>query len=388
MEKRSSYKECPKCGLRNKPSATQCDFCGQNLGPSDDWQQHIKDLESLNKMELRKPLDDRTSKRIESTIIRKDVPTVRNVGIKEAGNIGKVLKELETPPAKARDDRPRQVSLQDKLRIKEASSVPLIEKEPGVRPSGERMTIAEILKEPVKEVAPEPPAEPLVVDKEPLFEPPPAPAEEPIKDIAEPTVTEQNIPLEPEKADAAPLEAVEPKVVESNEEPVSPPVPEAPENVPAKEVTMEVVQSPPEDVARDQGVSDGEKEVAMSTTDSHETIKLKLVAVERPKEKLTPMMVPPTLTVRGKAAIAVLAVGTVAYLAVLVLTALGTLDTVTGLGGGAVSSFMIIFGVASVYPSLHRRDENEVYICPKCHETVGASSAGCPACGAEFETED
>ncbi len=62
--------------------ALQCDFCGQNLGPSDDWQQHIKDLESLNKMELRRPLDDRTSKRIGATIIRKDAPVARNMEIK------------------------------------------------------------------------------------------------------------------------------------------------------------------------------------------------------------------------------------------------------------------------------------------------------------------
>jgi len=118
MDRKSSFKECPKCGLRNKPGAAQCDFCGQNLTVSDDWQQHIKDLESLNKMELRKPLDDRTSKRIESTIVRKDPPASKNGGIKEAGNIGKALKDLDEPSI--REERPRPAPAQEKFTIREA----------------------------------------------------------------------------------------------------------------------------------------------------------------------------------------------------------------------------------------------------------------------------
>ncbi len=385
MEKRSSYKECPKCGLRNKPSATQCDFCGQNLGSTDDWQQHIKDLESLNKMELRKPLDDRTSKRIESTIIRKDAPPTRNVEIKEAGNIGRVLKELEAAPVKAREEKPRQTLAQDKLRIKEASTVPLVEKDLKEVPSSEGPTIAEILKEPVKEAEPEPLETTPVIEPTPPAEP--VAVEEPVKEVAETILPEKEAAPEPEKIDVAPSEVVEPKVVESSEEPAIMPVPEALENVPAKEVTVEVDQPPQEDVVPDQEVSPAEKEVAVSTSDSHETIKLKLVEVERPKERLTPMVIAPAPGVRGKAAVAMLAVGSIAYLAVLALTYLGALGTVTGLGGGAVSSFMIIYGAAVIYPSLRHRNEDEVYICPKCHEKVEASSVGCPACGAEFETE-
>lgn len=388
MERRSSYKECPKCGLRNKPSATQCDFCGQNLGPSDDWQQHIKDLESLNKMELRRPLDDRTSKRIESTIIRKEAPPIRNMEIKEAGNIGKALRELETPPARARDDRPRQSPMQDRLRIKEAGNLPLVEREiEEVRP-GEGMTIAEILKEPEKTVEPEPSIETPVVEKAPPAEPSPATEEALAKEIPEPTVLEAEAAPEPEEADAAPPQASEPKAIETAQGPAMSTVPEAPESVPAKEVTIKVVRPSPEEVVPEPEVGDGEGEVAMSTTDSHETIKLKLVEVERPRERLTPVIAAPGLDVRGKAAVAMLAVGSAAYLGVLALAALGALGTVTGLGGGAVSSIMIIYGATVVYPSLRKRGEDEVYICPKCHEKVGATSACCPACGAEFETED
>jgi len=95
MERKAGFKECPKCGLRNKPSATQCDFCGQSLISADDWQQHIKDLESLNRIELHGPVDERTSKRIESTIIRKETAPQKNMDIREADDIGRALRELD-----------------------------------------------------------------------------------------------------------------------------------------------------------------------------------------------------------------------------------------------------------------------------------------------------
>ena len=395
MEKRPGFKECPKCGLRNKPSATQCDFCGQNLGPSDDWQQHIRDLESLNKMELRRPLDDRTSKRIESTIIRKDAPVVRNVEIREAGNIGKALRDLDMPPIKEKgrelkDEKHRQ-PVQDKLRIKEARSVPLVEEE--VESNKEAIqgtTIADILKGPSKEVS-VPAEEPSPVHQEmPKVLSPRSASEEVIgADESEPAQEAETI-SEPENTDVPPSQISEPSLdlePEKNNVPASPVVTVG-ETVPAKEVTVEVVQPAQEEMVSEQHLGDGEGEVAMSTTDSHETIKLKLVKVERPKEMLAPMLVATHAGERGMAAMAVLAVGTIAYLIVLTLTSLGTLSTVTGLGGGAVSSFMIIFGAAAVYPSIRKRKENEVYICPKCHEKVGESSEACPACGAEFESED
>ncbi len=393
MEKRSGFKECPKCGLRNKPGATQCDFCGQNLGPSDDWQQHIRDLESLNKMELRRPLDDRTSKRIEATIIRKDAPVARSVEIKEAGNVGKALKELDDFPYRdedreSKDDRSRQQPAQDRLRIKEASSVPLAEKEPEEAPIGPGTTIADILKGPVegREKLPEP----LTVEQEPAPGPPViTAAEEPAKEIEEPPQLSDETPSEPEKTEVAPAQVSEPVPEEKVDEPVPVAPLEPPEEiVPAMEVTVEVVQPPQEEVASDQGSGAGEGEVALSTNDSTETIKLKLVEVERPREKLLPTIVPTNLGPRGMAAIAMLALGTVAYLVILGLTAIGALGTVVGLGGGAVSSFMIISGAAVVYPSIRRRKEDEVYICPKCHEKVEESSEGCPACGAEFDPRD
>jgi hypothetical protein len=398
MERKTGFKECPKCGLRNKPGATQCDFCGQHLGPSDDWQQHIKDLESLNKMELRKPLDDRTSKRIEATIIRKDAPVARNMEIREAGNIGKVLRELDAPPVReksreTKEERPRQTTVQEKLRIKEAGSLPLVEREPEERSrEGNGTTIADLMKETDKEpetstkpdelqtVEPEGSQEPVEIKA----------AEEPVVEIVEKPLPEVESPPEQSKTEETTPPAEEPFAEERSEESPAPSAVAEPAmvNVPAKEVTVEVVRPLQEDLSPADTTGNDEGEVAISTNDSRETIKLKLVEVERPRERLTPMLVLPRAGPRGTAAIAVLALGSVAYLVVLTLTAMGALDVVTGLGGGAVSSFRIIFGAAVVYPSLRRRKEDEVYICPKCHEKVEESSDGCPACGAEFESED
>jgi len=398
MERRTGFKECPKCGLRNKPGVTQCDFCGQNLGASDDWQQHIKDLESLNKMELHKPVDDRTSKRIEATIIRKDAPVARNMEIREAGNIGKVLRELDTLPIRekardVKDERFRQPPVQDKLRIKEASSVPLVEREvEETPPVNKGPTIADILREPPKgsEVGTKP-VEPPALELERTSEPEAVKApDEPVKEIADGPLPEVASPPEPMTTEEARPPVKERPIDERPEERPTPSVAPEPvtENVMAKEVTVEVVQPPQEDLSPSEGAGSGEGEVAISTNDSHETIKLKLVEVERPKEKLAPMAIMPRPGPRGMAAIAMLALGAVAYLAVLTLTALEALGTAAGIGGGAISSFMIIYGAAVVYPSLRKRKENEVYICPKCHEKVEETSDGCPACGAEFESED
>lgn len=71
MERKSGFKECPRCGLRNKPSAAQCDFCGWEFRDvSDEWISHVQVLEKLNKATESIVLDDEVSKRIESTIVR------------------------------------------------------------------------------------------------------------------------------------------------------------------------------------------------------------------------------------------------------------------------------------------------------------------------------
>jgi ribosomal protein L40E len=72
MEKKGGFKECSRCGLRNKPTARQCDFCGQRFEEEDKWDQQIDALESLTKVDSGSEVPDDVSKRIESTIVKKD----------------------------------------------------------------------------------------------------------------------------------------------------------------------------------------------------------------------------------------------------------------------------------------------------------------------------
>ncbi len=70
MDKPSGLKECPRCGLRNRSGAYQCDFCGWDFrGASDDWMGKVNELQRINK-EVESPvLDKRTTSKIEMTIV-------------------------------------------------------------------------------------------------------------------------------------------------------------------------------------------------------------------------------------------------------------------------------------------------------------------------------
>ena len=73
MEKRSGYRECPRCGLRNKPSVTQCDFCGWQFEESqDDWIDQIRALENISTDRSTVAVDESLSKRIEATMKKPD----------------------------------------------------------------------------------------------------------------------------------------------------------------------------------------------------------------------------------------------------------------------------------------------------------------------------
>ena len=48
MDRSSGLKECPRCGLRNRQGAYQCDFCGWDFkAASDDWMGQVNDLERI-----------------------------------------------------------------------------------------------------------------------------------------------------------------------------------------------------------------------------------------------------------------------------------------------------------------------------------------------------
>lgn len=73
MDKKTGFKECSRCGLRNKPAAKQCDFCGQRFEMADDWELQIDALEKLSRSPKNVEVTEEVSRRIESTIVRKDM---------------------------------------------------------------------------------------------------------------------------------------------------------------------------------------------------------------------------------------------------------------------------------------------------------------------------
>jgi hypothetical protein len=85
MERKSGFKECPRCGLRNKPSAPQCDFCGWEFkDASDEWISHVQVLEKMSREAEPIVIDEQVSKRIESTIIRDRKESLPPITIRQA----------------------------------------------------------------------------------------------------------------------------------------------------------------------------------------------------------------------------------------------------------------------------------------------------------------
>jgi hypothetical protein len=72
MDRKAGYKECPRCGLRNKPSALQCDFCGLRFIAGEDWDENIQALEKMGGNEEKVQVDEDISKRIEATIVKRE----------------------------------------------------------------------------------------------------------------------------------------------------------------------------------------------------------------------------------------------------------------------------------------------------------------------------
>jgi hypothetical protein len=71
MEGRSGFKECPRCGLRNRISAVKCDFCGFEFqDSSEEWSDYIDILEKLSKKDEVRQVDEEVSRRIESTLVK------------------------------------------------------------------------------------------------------------------------------------------------------------------------------------------------------------------------------------------------------------------------------------------------------------------------------
>lgn len=356
VDKKAGFKECPKCGLRNRPNAVQCDFCGQSLVATEDWQHHLKDLESLNKMELRKPVDARTSRRIEATIIRKDAPAGRTVEIREADNLKRAFQELESKSERV------------EVKVEERRDRPSWD-------NGSQSTVAMKTISPVKEPELTPPEGPGTDVEEPAIVPsivlPEAVPEEELR--TEPAEDEPAIePTEPEAAEVVPSE--ETPEAEKDAVPM----------VPTDVAKVEVMAGPTIDIPSNEVVAEEASITVSSSSGDEVKVGPEDGVCHREKE----VFLFHALGRKEAVTAGVLAFGILAYLIILGLTAVGFLDVAWSMGGGAISSVMVIYGAFSVLPSFHRKDDAVVFICPHCHEKVDHEGKACPACGADFTSDD
>jgi len=123
MEGRSGFKECPRCGLRNRMSAVKCDFCGFEFqDSSEEWSDYVDVLERLSKSEEMHQEDEDLSRKIESTLVK----PVENVVSSEAPVAEKEGSEIPVP--KEESDVTAFVDSMIEDEVEEASP-PVVERE-------------------------------------------------------------------------------------------------------------------------------------------------------------------------------------------------------------------------------------------------------------------
>ncbi len=151
MERSSGLKECPRCGLRNRQGAYQCDFCGWDFkAASDDWMGQVNDLERIGREVEVTDMDTTVRSRIELTIRNpSQMPVVEK----------KPQVQLEMPPHLSLDDHGDVLSPPTEEAVAEAEPEPapqvVEEAVPAIEPEV-------VVTEPA---APEVPAEPVTVEE-------------------------------------------------------------------------------------------------------------------------------------------------------------------------------------------------------------------------------
>lgn len=152
MDRSSGLKECPRCGLRNRGGAYQCDFCGWDFkAVSDDWMGQLNDLEKIGREMTPIDIDSVTRSKIEMTMKKpSDIP------VKEV----KADKGLDVAPQLALEDHG------DVMAVPVASEIAETELEP-LPLSGEETSLAvEETAAPQVEVATEQMSMPVDEDEE------------------------------------------------------------------------------------------------------------------------------------------------------------------------------------------------------------------------------
>ena len=98
MEGKSGFKECPRCGLRNRVSAARCDFCDYEFqDSSEEWSDYVDVLEKLSEGDEVRQVDEDLSRKIESTLVKTDREGVPTPAVALETGITSVTREHEPP---------------------------------------------------------------------------------------------------------------------------------------------------------------------------------------------------------------------------------------------------------------------------------------------------
>ncbi len=163
MDRKAGYKECPRCGLRNKPSALQCDFCGLRFVAGEDWDDDIQALEKMGGNEEKVLVDEDVSKRIEATIVKREKINI-SVRLKEPvkddfdyfGKPVEPVRAIPVPVAVPFVAAPKETNVAEKVKVIEPvpeTHTPVIAVEPvQAPPEPERIVIS---RQPPAEAQPE-----------------------------------------------------------------------------------------------------------------------------------------------------------------------------------------------------------------------------------------
>ena len=152
MDRSSGLKECPRCGLRNRQGAYQCDFCGWDFkAASDDWMGQVNDLERIG-MDVEVPgIDNALRSKIELTIKKpSEMPAPEK----------KPEVRLEVPPHLSLDDHGDVMSQPAEVAVEAEPEPPV----PAVAVEAVPVAVPEPVAIPA-EPAPQAPAAPIAVEE-------------------------------------------------------------------------------------------------------------------------------------------------------------------------------------------------------------------------------
>ncbi|MCQ5375163.1 MAG: hypothetical protein NO474_00980 [Methanomassiliicoccales archaeon] len=331
MEKKSGFKECPRCGLRNKILAIECDFCGWKFSDvEDEWTDHLLELERIALQKPEKTAGKEESKIVEATLVRvkdlsrdeKEEPLVeysleaKTSEISETPSISgetPISRDFEESSAEDRSE-----TLPSSAEAAQPSIVPVTEDEEVESPRLDRET--------------------TIIETE-------------VKEIAETVVEEKGLSdrVAVEKISSKDVSAIKKFIVDRGE------------------------------------IRNEESAKAESFAKPMGHISLEIKA---------------TLLTAG-----FVIVGFSAYLTILLISSVFTVNWFLGWTVSIVGALMVVFGFTQII-GMKRvgegasrcdsessdmngdNEELEVLICPVCHEVVSSDDQICPACGAIFKSSE